>query len=252
LQITINTRELNFDTYTGVKFLFDPVNPLYPLEYHQPFNLLSFSHSNCPPFPIGRVLDRFPSTEFRLLTLSAVEFIPHFLLTPLCLTISLVACLSLSLISHLLVIFFPISDESMELINFALMCTYFVGSMLLGIVALNSPQAYRPALLAGLIACAVLSFRQISDGSFGVWGCEIFAMFVIIYISHISCVLCVEKYVLPKKPGVTFDWAGDTRCCLTLGGLVLVDKHPMSSLLNARLLVTQKMSNDEKNLLGIH
>lgn len=96
----------------------------------------------------------------------------------------------------------------MKPINFVLMGAYFASSMLLGIVALNSPQAYRPVLLAALIGCAVLSFRQISDASYGVWGCEVFAMFILIYLSHISCVLCVEKYVLPKKPGVTFDWVG--------------------------------------------
>lgn len=109
------------------------------------------------------------------------------------------------------------------------MCTYFAGSMLLGIVALNSRQAYRPVLLAGLIACAVLSFRQISDASFGVWGCEIFAMFIIIYISHISCVLCLEKYVLPKKPGVTFDWVGGYKM-----------------LFNARWLGTNRQAPDIK------
>lgn len=117
----------------------------------------------------------------------------------------------------------------MELINFMLMGAYFAGSMLLGIVALNSPQAYRPVLLAALIACAVLSFRQISDASFGVWGCEIFAMFIIIYISHISCVLCIEKYVLPKKPGVEFDWVGGYKM-----------------LFNARWLGTSRQAPDVK------
>lgn len=117
----------------------------------------------------------------------------------------------------------------MELINYALMCAYFSGSMLLGVIALNSAQIYRPALLVGLIGCAFLSFRQISDASFGVWGCEIFAMFVIIYISHISCVLCVEKYVLPKKPGVTFDWVGGYKM-----------------LFNARWLGTSRQAPDIK------
>ena len=117
----------------------------------------------------------------------------------------------------------------MELINFLLMGIYFAASMLLGIVALNSRQAYRPVLLAALVTCAVLSFRQISDASFGVWGCEVFAMFIIIYISHISCVLCVEKYVLPEKPGVTFDWVGGYKM-----------------LFNARWLGTSRQAPDIK------
>jgi hypothetical protein len=88
------------------------------------------------------------------------------------------------------------------------MCAYFAGSMLLAIIALNSRQAARPVLLVGVVGCACLSFRQITDGQFGLWGCQVFAMFIIIYVSHISCVLCYEKYVLPPKPGVSFDWVG--------------------------------------------
>ena len=96
----------------------------------------------------------------------------------------------------------------MELINFVSMCAYFSCSMLLAIIALNSRQSYRPVLLVGIISCAYRSFRQITDGQIGIWGCEVFAMFIIIYISHISHVLCYEKYVLPRKPNVTFDWVG--------------------------------------------
>jgi hypothetical protein len=88
------------------------------------------------------------------------------------------------------------------------MATYYIGSMVLGIIALNSRQAYRPILLVGVIICAVLSLRLISDTPLGSWGHQVFATFTIIYISHISCVLCVEKYILPQNLGVHFDWVG--------------------------------------------
>jgi hypothetical protein len=91
------------------------------------------------------------------------------------------------------------------------MFAYYSVSMIIGIVALNSPQAYRPIFLVGIISFAILSFRTISDASFGLWGSEIFAMFLIIYISHMTCVLCVEKYVLPKKAGATVDWVAGFR-----------------------------------------
>jgi hypothetical protein len=117
----------------------------------------------------------------------------------------------------------------MELIDSLLMVAYFAMSMLFGIIAVNSRQAYRPILLVFLILFAVLSFRRVSDGSIGVWGCEIFVMFILIYISHISCVLCLEKYVLPKKPGVSFDWVGGYKM-----------------LFNARWLGTDRQAPDIK------
>ena len=93
----------------------------------------------------------------------------------------------------------------MELINVLSMCAYFSVSSLLGIVGINSPQAYRPILFVGLASFAILAFGQISSR---IWGAEVFAMFVLIYVSHMSCVLFVDKYVLPRKPGVGFDWVG--------------------------------------------
>lgn len=100
----------------------------------------------------------------------------------------------------------------MKLLSFTLMFAYFAGSMLLAIVALNSQQAIRPALLVGVLGCACLAFCQISEVQFDP-GLEegfaqVFAMFIIIYASHISCVLCYENYVLPRRPGVSFDWIG--------------------------------------------
>lgn len=84
----------------------------------------------------------------------------------------------------------------------------FIASMLLGVIALNLRQAYRPIFLAGLIYFGSLSLRHVSDAPFGVWGRQVFATFTIIYMSHMSCVLCIEKYTLPKRPGVTLDWVG--------------------------------------------
>ena len=111
-----------------------------------------------------------------------------------------------SLSSTLSLSSFLIPDAIMKVLGVVLMCAYFAGSMLLAIIALNSQQATRPALLIGIIGCACLSFRQITDVQFGLWGSQVFAMFIIIYVSHISCVLCYEKYVLPPKPGVSFQW----------------------------------------------
>jgi hypothetical protein len=93
----------------------------------------------------------------------------------------------------------------MVLIDFLSMCAYFSVSSLLGIVGINSPQAYRPILFAGLASFAILALGQISSR---IWVADIFAMFILIYVSHMSCVLCVDKYVLPRKPGVGFDWVG--------------------------------------------
>jgi hypothetical protein len=93
----------------------------------------------------------------------------------------------------------------MALIDFLLMTAYFSVSMLFGIIGINSPQAYRPILLVGIASFGILAFSRISNS---IYGGEIFSLFIIIYLSHISCVLCVEKYVLPKKPGIGFDWIG--------------------------------------------
>jgi hypothetical protein len=117
----------------------------------------------------------------------------------------------------------------MHFTDFLAMFTHFALSMLCGIVGFNSPQAYRPILLALVIFFAVLAFRKISDATIGVYGSETFAMFIIIYLSHMTCALCVEKYVLPKKEGVVFDWIGGYRM-----------------LFNARWLGTNRQAPDIK------
>jgi hypothetical protein len=47
----------------------------------------------------------------------------------------------------------------MKFLSNVLMYAYFAGSMLLAIIALNSRQVRRPALLAGIVGCTWLSFR---------------------------------------------------------------------------------------------
>ena len=59
----------------------------------------------------------------------------------------------------------------MELIDFLTMCAYFSVSSLLGIIGINSPQAYRPILFVGLASFAILAFGQISSR---IWGAEVF------------------------------------------------------------------------------
>ena len=84
------------------------------------------------------------------------------------------------------------------------MSALFLGSILLGILGINSPQSNRPIVLVGVISLALLAFSKITDE---IWGAEIFAIFILIYVSHISCLLCVEEYRLPEKPaGSSFGW----------------------------------------------
>lgn len=118
----------------------------------------------------------------------------------------------------------------MELVDFLLMSAYFSVSMLFGIIGINSPQTYRPILLLGIASFAILAFSRISNS---IYGGEIFSLFIIIYLSHISCVLCVEKYVLPKKPGIDFDWIGGYKM-----------------LFNARWIGTNRQAPDIKVPLG--
>ena len=71
--------------------------------------------------------------------------------------------------------------------------SYFLVSSFFGLVGLNAKQKYRPLLLALVIFIGVLTFRAITaDSLFGVEP-DVLGMFVLIYISHISCALCVEK-----------------------------------------------------------
>lgn len=84
--------------------------------------------------------------------------------------------------------------------------SYFAVSMLFGLIGLNAEQKYRPALTAGLILTSTLAYRNITDANLGIKGTDTIAMFVLFYISHMTCALCMEKYLLPKPLGKAFDW----------------------------------------------
>lgn len=96
----------------------------------------------------------------------------------------------------------------MEILNILRTTAWFSLSMLSGIVGLNVPTKYRPFVLVPLISFALLAFWKIDDQKFGMEGTESGLMFIVIYISHMTCVLCVEQYHLPKKAGITFDFVG--------------------------------------------
>ncbi|KAG0645038.1 hypothetical protein D0Z07_9227 [Hyphodiscus hymeniophilus] len=102
-------------------------------------------------------------------------------------------------------------------------------SMIFGIVGLNSPQRYRPALNAGLILTSALAFRNISDANLGIHGTDTIAMFILFYISHMTCALCMENYVLPKGTG-SFQWRTAYRM-----------------LFNARFIATYREVPDESS-----
>jgi len=101
--------------------------------------------------------------------------------------------------------------------------------MITAVVAVNAKQIYRPYLLVPVISFALLAFWGISDQKLGFEGTESLTMFIVIYMSHITCVLCVEKYVLPKKSSSYIDWAGGYKM-----------------LFNARWVGTQRQAPDIK------
>jgi len=96
----------------------------------------------------------------------------------------------------------------MEIITILRTTAWFSLSLLSGIVGLNVPQKYRPLVLLSLVSFALLAFWNVSDAKFGIKGTESVAMLIVIYISHMTCVLCVEQYHLPTKAGITFDFVG--------------------------------------------
>ncbi|KAH8590776.1 hypothetical protein B0O99DRAFT_300972 [Bisporella sp. PMI_857] len=86
-----------------------------------------------------------------------------------------------------------------NILNILSSVSWFSLSMLSGVIGVNIQQRYRPVALASLIGFALLAFRNISDRKWGFEGTESFAMFVVIYLSHMTCVLIVEQYQLPSK-----------------------------------------------------
>ena len=83
--------------------------------------------------------------------------------------------------------------------------SYFWISASVGLVGLKAPQPYRPVLLAILIAFGILSFRRITDLTTAPDQASVLGLFMLIWLSHMTCVLCVEKYVLPTTPN-SFGW----------------------------------------------
>lgn len=82
---------------------------------------------------------------------------------------------------------------------------YFSVSTFFAMVALNAPQPCRPALLGVVIAFAILAFRRITDLTDAADRASIIGLFILIWLSHITTTLCVEKHVLPRR-GRSWDW----------------------------------------------
>jgi hypothetical protein len=114
----------------------------------------------------------------------------------------------------------------MEILRILTTLSWFSVSMLFGIIGVNSPQAYRPFILLCLVSFALLAFRNVSDKNLGFEGTETLAMFVVIYLSHMTCVLCIEKYTIPGKTA-SIEW-----------------KAGYTMLFNARWLGTHRQAPD--------
>lgn len=80
-------------------------------------------------------------------------------------------------------------------------------AFILGIIGINSPQKYRPAILISIIALSYFAFQNASDEKLGFEIAETLSMFIIIYVSHMGCILFIEKYNLPNKTP-SLDWRG--------------------------------------------
>lgn len=83
--------------------------------------------------------------------------------------------------------------------------SYFSISTLSTLVARNAPQPCRPALLGVVIAFAILAFRSINYLTDAADRASIIGLFILLWLSHITTTLCVEKHVLPRQ-GRSWDW----------------------------------------------
>jgi hypothetical protein len=85
---------------------------------------------------------------------------------------------------------------------------YFLSSSSISIVALNSPysHSHRLILLIPLTSFALLAFWHIRDVSPSVTVNNILGLFVLIWFAHISDVLLVEKHVMSRLDGGSWDW----------------------------------------------
>ena len=82
---------------------------------------------------------------------------------------------------------------------------YFSISVVSSLVALNVSQPYRPALLTSQITFGLLAFRHITDISSSADYTSVLGLFLLIWISYMACVLCVEKQTLANTTG-TWHW----------------------------------------------
>ena len=94
----------------------------------------------------------------------------------------------------------------MEILTILTAFSWFSLSMLSGIIGVSVQQKFRPYVLPFVLFFAVLAFRNISDRKFGLEGTESYAMFLVIYMSHVTCVLCIEQYQLPNKSTTSIEW----------------------------------------------
>jgi hypothetical protein len=81
---------------------------------------------------------------------------------------------------------------------------YFSISVFLSMLALKSPQRYRAGLLMLLAYFGILAFRGIRDVSSSLLVADTLGLFLLIWLSHMACALCAEKYVLPRDD--TMGW----------------------------------------------
>jgi hypothetical protein len=73
---------------------------------------------------------------------------------------------------------------------------YFFVSMFFSLVALQSSQPCRAALFVLLVTFALLAFHGINEVTNSPEQADVLGLFILIYISHMGCVLLVEKHTL--------------------------------------------------------
>lgn len=76
---------------------------------------------------------------------------------------------------------------------------YFSSSTVLAKLALKSShELYRASLLVLLVSLDILAFRKIRDVTSSLFAANILGLCLLLWISHVICVLCVKKCTLPE------------------------------------------------------
>ena len=84
---------------------------------------------------------------------------------------------------------------------------YFSLSMLFGLVALKGRRPGRqPLLLALVMTFGLLAFGGITDICPSLDQANVLGLFILIYLSHMACVLCVETHVRIRSSETSGDW----------------------------------------------